>query len=369
MLLLSDGWKTARYYDYRTGKLNIVDNVEARVDGKFRYKDSKKLITINTKSQKYPLVDVNKSGKTSRFRVHIIIASTFKDEIPSIPGLFVDHIDRNVQNFSICNLRFVTPSENNKNKTKTKVYSYYAVFNNDDLKVTRLYKESEITWKDLKYSLEDNESFYLIVDNLFDKLSKMNIDTNDIVIYLNSLTWATLNKNYSISSLGIVKVNKTRLNTIKFTLGSLGNSGYYRLGTGLPNRSRFIHVLVAEMFLNDGNKIDDSLVVDHIDTDKMNNSVGNLRIVTQSQNMRNELTTYELRKPIKCKFNGEFIYFKSIVDCAKIIGVCRNSVGRWVSGKQKNLTHTEFSDFKYLTENEINSNLKYVESRDDIMMK
>ena len=54
-----------------------------------------------------------------------------------------------------------------------------------------------------------------------------------------------------------------------------------------------IHRLVAEAFLPNP---DNKPFVDHIDTDRANNDVSNLRWVTQEENMRNEQTRENIRK-------------------------------------------------------------------------
>ena len=54
-----------------------------------------------------------------------------------------------------------------------------------------------------------------------------------------------------------------------------------------------IHRLVAEVFIPNP---DNKPIVDHIDTNKTNNDVNNLRWVTQEENMRNEQTRENLHK-------------------------------------------------------------------------
>lgn len=72
-----------------------------------------------------------------------------------------------------------------------------------------------------------------------------------------------------------------------------------------------VHQLVAQEFLNyeigsydnDGNK----LVIDHIDTNTHNNSVSNLRVCTQKENMTNELTLKTYNRKRNISYNECFI--------------------------------------------------------------
>lgn len=68
------------------------------------------------------------------------------------------------------------------------------------------------------------------------------------------------------------------------------------------------HRLVWETF---NGEIPDGLEIDHIDTNKENNDLSNLRLVTKKQNMNNPLTLKKLREISKCKnkfkpFTSEF---------------------------------------------------------------
>jgi hypothetical protein len=49
-------------------------------------------------------------------------------------------------------------------------------------------------------------------------------------------------------------------------------------------KSHRVHRLVAENFLDDENFYKKGYVVDHIDNDKLNNSLNNLQVITQRQN-------------------------------------------------------------------------------------
>lgn len=94
--------------------------------------------------------------------------------------------------------------------------------------------------------------------------------------------------NYSISNLGRVKNNSTG-KTLK---GRDNGNGYLSVILYRGNSkqySRYIHRLVGEAFLNTGNT---NLVIDHIDFNRSNNAVTNLRYVTQKENVHRSLSKW-----------------------------------------------------------------------------
>lgn len=65
---------------------------------------------------KYPCVGLYKDGKEKGYRVHRLVALTFLDN----PNNFseIDHIDRDRSNYNVKNLRWVSRSQNERNKGK-----------------------------------------------------------------------------------------------------------------------------------------------------------------------------------------------------------------------------------------------------------
>ena len=89
-------------------------------------------------------------------------------------------------------------------------------------------------------------------------------------------------ENYSVSNLGNVKNNKTG----RVKVATVYKCGYIRVFM-LMNKQKYAttaHILVAKAFIeNPENKP----CVDHIDNDKSNNNVNNLRWATLSENQHN----------------------------------------------------------------------------------
>ena len=88
--------------------------------------------------------------------------------------------------------------------------------------------------------------------------------------------------NYSVSNLGNVKSNRTS----KVLKQVLSGYGYYmvKLNDKTNKKTKYIHKLVAEAFLinNEGKPY-----VDHINNDKSDNKVTNLRFATHKENGQN----------------------------------------------------------------------------------
>jgi hypothetical protein len=83
--------------------------------------------------------------------------------------------------------------------------------------------------------------------------------------------------NYDVSNTGLVR-NRT---TNRILAGNIGSRGYPMVI--LSGRTKDIHKLVASAFIGDS----EGREVDHIDRNRRNNNVSNLRYVTRGDNQRN----------------------------------------------------------------------------------
>ena len=88
--------------------------------------------------------------------------------------------------------------------------------------------------------------------------------------------------NYEVSNLGRVRNVKTG----KILKQTIANNGYFVVNFRKNNKSytKTVHRIVASMFLR---KIENKPFVDHIDGNKTNNNINNLRYVTNQENAMN----------------------------------------------------------------------------------
>ena len=103
---------------------------------------------------------------------------------------------------------------------------------------------------------------------------------------------------YEVSNLGNVRNYKNK----KLLKGNIPKSGHHQviLRKDGGNICRLVHRLVAEAFIENPNNFQE---VDHIDTNRSNNKIENLRWISREDNMRNpnSFKNQKLAKLNKCK--------------------------------------------------------------------
>jgi len=112
--------------------------------------------------------------------------------------------------------------------------------------------------------------------------------------------WRNCLENYEISNLGNVR-RKLLNDNYKVIKCSIQNRGYKYFQTNRANKrtNYLIHHLVARHFIGER---PENQVIDHIDRNKLNNNVSNLRYCTQKKNCENQdkyIADIEETDPVK----------------------------------------------------------------------
>ena len=154
-------------------------------------------------------------------------------------------------------------------------------------------------------------------------------------------------EDYEVSPNGYIR-NKFSKKLLKGHL----HGGYTRLNIG--NKKYFLHVLLATTFLGEPNQNE---TVDHIDRNKTNNNINNLRWASKKIQISNRCTTTGgLKRPIgQYKLNGEFIKeWNSIQDAAQSFNTWtatlkHNKIAFGFLWKYHDIAHLPNEDFKYIS--------------------
>ena len=123
---------------------------------------------------------------------HRLVAKQFIDNPNNLPC--IDHIDRDRANNRINNLRWVSYSENSKNKTSSNniIYTYYEYVDFDDEDMTQVNQYNEHEFEDYYYN-----------------------DTNDKFYFDNGIKYRELHINYNKNGLAYVHMVNTNNKRVK----------------------------------------------------------------------------------------------------------------------------------------------------------
>lgn len=243
----------------------------------------------------YRYYRLSKDNKKKMFYGHRLVAEAFVDNPNNLP--VVNHKDGNKLNNNVNNLEWVSYSDN-----------------------TKAWHEGRASKKNqrLEYYTEDLE--------------------NEI--------WKPY-QNYLVSNYGRVR-HVTKNNLLKPSL----TCGYYkvRLSKDGLTEDKMVHKLVWELF-SDQDMPNNISVIDHIDGNKLNNHINNLRKISLSENAKAALyetrTNSNAKKVAQYDLNNNFINeFPSAATAARELGLDSSVISKVCRG-DKYKSHGGFK-FKYI---------------------
>ena len=120
-------------------------------------------------------------------------------------------------------------------------------------------------------------------------------------------------ENYQISNDGII-INAKIKHKLSY---EIDKDGYFkvRLRKNKKIYNRFVHRLVAITFIPN---LEELSIVDHLNRNKQNNSIENLRWVTYSENSRNTILNKSVRLT---DMNGNILDFNTAIEAAEYLNV------------------------------------------------
>lgn len=269
-------------------KIKNYDNYYIYDNGDVFNIKTKKMLDGSIGKNGYKYYRLSKENTKKMFYAHRLVAEYFIDNLDNLP--VVNHKDGNKLNNNVDNLEWVSYSENMEHFHST-----------------------------IKKNLKNK------------KIQKYNGDLKGEI-----WTETINNSNYKVSNYG--RVWNTTNNNI---LSPSETSGYYkvRLSKNGETSDWLIHKLVFCSFNNEIN-IDKNFVIDHIDGNKHNNCLNNLRKISISDNVQKAYYEQKLNSNIKpisqYDLDNNFIAtYPSSREAGRQLGLDSSSIIKCCKGKLK----------------------------------
>jgi len=312
--------KTDWLMDEEWNPLSFNDNFFFSTYGRTFSQKANKLLSLKPKRNGYISYNLNIKGEKKRksYYAHNLMMS--ENVGPRPKGSLIDHIDRNRINNKLSNLRYVTVSESNKNRSqlKNKNGTYSKKVHQLDLNgnIIKIWGSTAEAARAL--SLDSRR----ISDNACGRRGK--IYGGYIWKYISDVIENEIWKNINVvkGKLSISNMGRGKTGELLETYGSENDDGYMRISVG--GVQFMMHRLICEAFNGPPPNNDYNYQVNHKDKNRKNNKSDNLEWVTSQENTEHgigkSITQYTSKGKIIAKYN-------SITKAASATGICAEIIG------------------------------------------
>tara|TARA_B100000900_G_scaffold286380_1_gene245506 strand:- start:67 stop:1431 length:1365 start_codon:yes stop_codon:yes gene_type:complete len=328
---MEEVWELIKYnQNYKVSNFGNIKNIKTNKLISINYDRLRK---TNTRARPY----LSKNSKATGYYLHRIVAEHFIDNPNNLPE--VNHIDGDCYNNKSVNLEWISKLDNMKHASENKLIKRYT------RKIIIINKESgeEKIFDSLtncaKYLDCNTGKIYRLCNDKYKdthKIYDIKYEKENNIINEENIIWKEYPecKKYLVSSTGEIKNKKTG----RIMMGSKQNG--YRFVTLFidkitPKLNRLIHRMVAQTFLQN---LNNKPVVNHKDTNILNNHIDNLEWVTYKENMNTENTIKNLKKGKNSKvilqieidsgsiinkfYSASTAGEKTGIDCSYILRIC-----------------------------------------------
>lgn len=278
-------------------QINGYDNYFIYDNGDVYNASTQKILKGSIGEHGYKYYRLSKDNIKTMFYAHRLVAEYFISNPDNLP--VVNHIDGNKLNNNVDNLEWVSYSDN----------------------TTKWHNETQVK--------KERQQYEKYTEDLPGE------EWKDVPGY-----------NYKVSSLGRVRNLKTN-NILHPSL----TCGYYKVRLSQDGQTSdiMVHQLVYQVFNNDFNFDKKKYVIDHINGNKLDNSVTNLRKITMSENVLSALydtkTNPASKRVAQYDLEGNYITsYPSGAAAARALNLDSSTISKVCRGQNK--THGGFI-FKY----------------------
>ena len=321
------------HIEYSHNGISVPDRYLINKKGQIKNKDIN-FILNPVKKNEYLYTNIRIGERRLSTSIHRLVAFTFLVNPDISIYSNVNHIDHNPENNSLSNLEWVTPARNSdeKNGIRSKGNRILSTYIAEDEAGKEIYRVNRETAKDFNLNIEtiiacvyngkNYRGYKWRVENNKD-IKRLDFEsTVGFSGNLNDYNWEPVRgyKNLFVCREGFFKTSSS-----KSIIGTINKDGYVWINVMDDSSEKWRHNMLAHRLMIEhyyGIKLDSKKdIIDHINTNKCDNNLDNLRVTTSKGNMQNPntLDKFIKRRLVLTNLYGDFISYDYCKNLCKII--------------------------------------------------